>query len=92
MLDKWLNIGKRRRKLIDRIIALDNKNRHSKERLSYDSAETLQLKLSWLQQDKTQDRPSVKSVVAFDNRIDDLIKKAKADGMWDNNPKKGKWL
>lgn len=91
MLENWIKIGKRRKKLINKIIALDSKNKHTIERLSSDNIETLQLKLFWLQQTPTRCQQQFVNKATNDH-IEKLIKRAKDDGIWDENPKEGKWV
>jgi len=92
MLYKWLNIGKRRKKLINKIIALDS-NR-SLEQLSKWKVSNLERKLFFLEHypNRCGRRCDASSPVKVDARIDELIKKAKDDEIWDETPKKGNWL
>lgn len=91
MLDKWLNIGKRRQKLINKIIALDSSR--SLEQLSKWSKHNLERELFFLENypNRYVSRKTV-SVSTVDDRIDDLIRKAKEEEIWVDNPVKGKWL
>lgn len=89
MLETWISIGKKRRKLINQIIALDSSR--SLEQLSKWHKHNLEKELFLLEHYPTRYRTS-NGITVVDDRIDALIKKAKDDGIWDENPVKGKWV
>ncbi|KKM92756.1 hypothetical protein LCGC14_1215280 [marine sediment metagenome] len=96
MLEDWIKIGKRRRKLIDKLIALDS--RRSLEQLSKWTVSNLERELflfehcpNYIPTIYIQDNNKYLSV-KNDERITRLINHAKANNIWDECPKKGKWV
>ncbi len=90
MLNNWLEIGKRRRKLIEKIIALDSSR--TIKQLSKWLVHNLERELFFLENYPTIYRQNHSISISIDDRIDELIKKAKDNGMWNENPVKGKWV
>ena len=93
MLQDWIKIGKRRQKLIDKIIALDSSR--SLQQLSKWPVHNLEKELFFLEYYPNRyihRSQYLESSPEVSRRIDILIKKAKKDKMWENNPKEGKWV